>query len=106
MQENYVKCYVAVKTKLKKIIGRLSRKALRQVLTLLVMLKSDQVPGWVKASIIATLGYLLLPLDFIPDPLPGGLLDDLTAITVLLAEISVYQTDEIEYEVDKLMSQF
>ncbi|MDD5597205.1 MAG: DUF1232 domain-containing protein [Victivallaceae bacterium] len=106
MQEDYLKCYTAVKTKLKKIIGRLSRKALRQVLTLLVMLKSDQVPGWVKASIIATLGYLLLPLDLVPDILPGGLLDDLAAIAVLLAEISVYQTNEIEQDVDKLMSQF
>jgi uncharacterized membrane protein YkvA (DUF1232 family) len=108
MQDNYAKCYSAarLKVKLKKLIGKISHKALRQILTLLVMLKSDQVPTWVKASIIAALGYLIFPFDVFPDFLPGGLLDDLAAIAVLLTEISIYQTKEMEQDVDKLMEQF
>jgi len=41
-----------------------------------------------KAAIVAALGYLICPLDLIPDGLPGGLLDDLAVLTGLLALIT------------------
>ena len=95
-----------MKNKLTKLVKRISGKAFRQIITLFVMFKSKEVPMWAKISIIGVLGYLICPVDLIPDFLPTGLIDDLAAISILLSEISVFTTNEIEAEVDKIIKQF
>jgi uncharacterized membrane protein YkvA (DUF1232 family) len=95
-----------MKNKLAKIFSRISQKAFREVLTLMVMLKSDKVPTFAKISIMCVLGYLICPLDAIPDFLPVGLLDDLAAVTILLTEMSIYKTPEIEDKVDEIAAMF
>ena len=95
-----------IKDKLAKIIKLVSAKAFRQILTLVVMLKSKDVPAWVKVSIVGVLGYLICPFDLIPDFVPGGLVEDLAAISILLSEISIFATNNIESEVDELMAKF
>jgi len=45
------------------------------------LLRDPSVPAWSKLIPIGTVLYLLFPLDFIPDVIPGlGQLDDLTLI--------------------------
>jgi uncharacterized membrane protein YkvA (DUF1232 family) len=95
-----------MKNKLAKIFKRVSQKAFREVITLMVMLKSDKVPTFAKVSIMCVLGYLICPLDAIPDFLPIGLLDDFAAIAVLMTEMSIYRTPEIENKVDKIAAMF
>ena len=90
-------------TKLKKIIKSLSSKALKQIITLYVLLKSDDVPLYAKTLIVATLGYLICPIDIIPDFIPGGLVDDLMAIGCVLAELNFYNTNETQAEVDEII---
>jgi len=92
--------------KLYRILRLISNKAFRQIITLVIMLRHDNIPIWAKVTIIGTLGYLICPLDLIPDFLPGGLIDDLVAIGVLFIEVSAYSTDEIEKEVDEMMNKF
>ena len=108
MFSKYYKYYSnsKMKAKLAKIIKVVSTKAFRQIITLVVMLKSKDVPVWVKVSIIGTLGYLICPYDLIPDFIPGGLIEDLAAISALFIEVSVYTTEEIENEVNKMMNKF
>ena len=108
MFSKYYKYYSnsKMKAKLAKIIKVISTKAFRQIITLMVMLKSKDVPVWVKVSIIGALGYLICPYDLIPDFIPGGLVEDLAAISILLSEISVYNTDNIQSEVNNLMIKF
>lgn len=44
---------------------------------------SARVPGWAKLVPLAALAYLLFPLDFLPDLIPGiGQVDDLTVILI------------------------
>jgi uncharacterized membrane protein YkvA (DUF1232 family) len=95
-----------IKNKLAKIFKRISKKAFRQVVTLMVMLKSENVPKFAKISIMCVLGYLICPLDALPDFLPVGLLDDFAAIAILLAEISIYKTPEIEKKVEEIIAIF
>jgi uncharacterized membrane protein YkvA (DUF1232 family) len=95
-----------IMNKLYKILGLISSTALRKILTLVIMLQHDNVPTWAKIAIVGTLGYLICPIDLFPDFLPGGLLDDLAAISALLIEISTYKTDDIETEVDEMMDKF
>ena len=108
MFSKYYKFYSnsEIKNKLAKIFKRISKKAFRQAVTLLVMLKSEGVPKYVKISIMCVLGYLICPLDVVPDFLPIGLLDDFAAIAILLAEISIYRTPEIEEKVDEIIATF
>ncbi len=92
--------------KLKRNIKRIGTSALCQILTLYILLRSTHVPPWAKASIVAALGYLICPFDLIPDFIPGGLMDDLAAIALLLAELEIYATEQVKAEVDELMKEF
>jgi uncharacterized membrane protein YkvA (DUF1232 family) len=58
-------------------------------------LLDPKTPMWVKATVAAALAYFILPLDAIPDCLPGiGLSDDAGVITAALSAISAYLRDE------------
>lgn len=89
--------------KLKKIGIRIGSGVVRQILILFVLLTDEKVPVMEKLSIIAVLGYLICPIDLIPDFLPGGLADDLAAIALLLAGLSIYQTPEVESQVKSML---
>jgi uncharacterized membrane protein YkvA (DUF1232 family) len=108
MFTKYYKYYSnsGIKNKLAKLLKRVSKHAFRQVVTLMVMLKSEDVPKFAKVSIMCVLGYLICPIDIIPDFLPIGLLDDFAAITILVAEMSIYITPEMEEKVDEIIKQF
>ena len=92
--------------KLDKILGIISGTAFRMIVTLVVMLRHENVPMWVKISIIGVLGYLICPIDLFPDFLLGGLLDDIAAVSALFIEVSAYTTEEIEKEVDEMIDKF
>ena len=60
------------------------------------MLQKPDVPAADKGIIIAALGYLISPLDFIPDPIPvAGYTDDALALALAIAKVSVYIDDEV-----------
>ena len=92
--------------KISSIIGKISNKTLRQIITLYLMLQNDKVPTWAKVAIVGTLGYLICPIDLLPDFLPGGLVDDIAAVSALCAEVAIYKTREIEQEVNEMMNDF
>ena len=69
-----------------------------KALHLYYVLQKPDVPAADKGIIIAALGYLISPLDFIPDPIPvAGYTDDALAI----AKVSMY----IDEEVNRLAKQ-
>ena len=108
MNKEYHKDYSSEKLwdKLKHNISKIGNEALFQILTLYVILRRKDTPMLVKTSIIAVLGYLICPFDLIPDFLPGGFVDDLIAISILLAELSIYQTESVKDEVRVLMDKW
>jgi len=57
---------------------------------LYVLLNAPQVPAWAKVSIVVTIAYFLSPFDAIPDFLPGGYIDDMGAMTLLLGQLDVF----------------
>jgi len=59
--------------------------------------QSDSCPMKVKAGIIGALGYLISPLDLVPDFIPVvGYSDDALAIAFALAAAQMYITDEVK----------
>ncbi|WP_303839810.1 YkvA family protein [Selenomonas ruminantium] len=59
--------------------------------------QSDSCPMKVKAGIIGALGYLISPLDLVPDFIPVvGYSDDALAIAFALTAAQMYITDEVK----------
>jgi uncharacterized membrane protein YkvA (DUF1232 family) len=72
-----------------------SRKSLLTALILFYCLQDRDTPGWAKGVIVGALGYLILPLDLVPDLLPGvGYSDDWGALVAALATVAAYVKDE------------
>ena len=82
--------------KIRKNIAKIGAKVIYQALLLFYVTQSPNCPAKIKAGIIGALGYLISPLDLIPDFMPGiGFADDAAAIAAAVALAQVYINDEI-----------
>lgn len=85
--------------KLKSLAGKAGRKVAYPSLLLYFVLISRDVPVKYKGIIIGALGYLIFPLDLIPDFIPvAGLTDDLAALLAAVQTVSECVTPEIEQQ--------
>lgn len=83
--------------KLTKLAVRAGMEIVHKALLLYYILLDDDTPLNVKGLIIGALGYLVLPIDLIPDVIVGlGFADDLAALTFVLSQVETYKTPEIE----------
>jgi uncharacterized membrane protein YkvA (DUF1232 family) len=79
---------------LKKVVVAASRKTLLSALILFYCLQDHDTPKWAKGVIVGALAYLILPVDLIPDVIPGiGYGDDWGAIAAALATVTAYVKD-------------
>lgn len=83
----------------KKII-EFGRKAGESVvyagLLLFAVLKSSEAKATDRAIIIGALGYFILPIDIIPDILPGGYLDDFGILMKALTMVKELVTEDMK----------
>jgi len=81
--------------KMTKIIKRVSKPLVVNSLTLYFALQDLDTPAHAKAVIVAALGYLIAPLDLIPDFKPViGYMDDALVISKAMIMVAVYIKDE------------
>ena len=74
--------------KISKIAKRAGAKLVYAALILFYTLQSDKISIKDKAIIIGALGYLVSPLDVVPDAIPiVGLGDDLTVLIYVLNKV-------------------
>lgn len=89
--------------KIKKIALRAGSELIYKALLLYYVLVEDKVPIQVKTLITGALGYLILPIDLVPDYIIGlGFTDDLAAISFVLAQIEEYRTPSVERKAKEL----
>ena len=89
-------------TKYGKIIGI---NALYKAVQLWFVMQKPDVPAGTKAIIMGALGYLIAPLDFLPDLMPVlGYTDDLVAITFALIKVQGYIDEEVERKSKNLLA--
>ena len=82
--------------KIRHIAAQVGRKVLYPALQLYFLLQAKDVPAKAKTIIIGALGYLILPIDVMPDFIPAlGFTDDLTALMMALHTLNKYLTPEI-----------
>ena len=89
-------------TKYGKLIGV---NALYKAVQLWFVLQKPDVPASTKAVIMGALGYLIAPLDFLPDLMPVlGYTDDFVAITFALIKVQGYIDEEVERKSKNLLA--
>ena len=85
--------------KLKHLASNVGSKVLYPALQLYFLLQAKDVPVKAKTLIIGALGYLILPVDMVPDFIPAlGFTDDLSALMVTLRTLNKYLTPEIKHK--------
>jgi len=83
--------------KISRIAKRAGAKLVYAALILYYTLQSDRVSKTDKAMIIGALGYMISPLDVIPDAIPiVGLTDDLTVLIYVLKKVWTNVEPEIK----------
>ena len=80
-----------------RVVKKVGAKVAYPALLLIYELKSPDVPLKAKAEIIGALGYLICPVDLIPDNIPVlGYTDDFAALRAAVRLTLAYITPEIE----------
>lgn len=80
-QQNFIE-------KIQRIAKRAGAKLVYIALILYYLMQSDKVSLKDKAIIIGALGYLISPIDVVPDAIPiAGLADDLTVLLYALGKV-------------------
>lgn len=83
-----------------KIIGyakTAGKEVVEKALWLFYAAQSSETPIWAKTTIYGALGYFILPVDAIPDIMPGvGYTDDLGVLAAAVATVSIYITTEVK----------
>ena len=93
--------------KISHIAKRAGAKLVYAALILYYTLQSKDVPLKDKAIIIGALGYLISPLDVIPDAIPiAGLGDDVAVLLYVLRKIKGDLTDDVKKRADNKLSKW
>ena len=83
--------------KISRIAKRAGAKLVYSAFILYYTLQSDKISVKDKAIIVGALGYLISPLDVIPDAIPiAGLGDDLAVLVYVLNKVWGNVSDEIK----------
>lgn len=93
--------------KISRIAKRAGAKLVYAALILYYTLQSDKVSKSDKAIIIGALGYMISPLDVIPDAIPiAGLTDDLAVLLFVLKKVCTGIDPEIVEQARKKLSKW
>ena len=93
--------------KISRIAKRAGAKLVYAALILYYTLQSDKVSKKDKAIIIGALGYMISPLDAIPDAIPiAGLTDDLAVLLYVLKKVWTDIDPEIQAKAKKRLAKW
>ena len=93
--------------KISKVAKRAGAKLVYAALILFYTLQSDKISIKDKAIIIGALGYLISPLDVVPDAIPiAGLSDDLAVLIYVLKLVWTDVDPSIKERAEKKLSQW
>lgn len=82
--------------KIKKVAKKVGVNIVYVVLLLYYASLDKNIPIKDRVMILAALGYFILPVDLIPDALPGGFADDTAAIMFVLRQVYNNLTDDVK----------
>ncbi|MTB49682.1 DUF1232 domain-containing protein [Lewinella sp. W8] len=82
--------------KLKKYAQAAGIKVVYSALLLYYAYQRSDTPSWAKRTVVGTLGYLIAPIDFIPDlGFLIGYTDDMAILSFCLVTIAAFVNEEV-----------
>lgn len=82
--------------KIKRFAKRAGIKTIYSALLLYFAYKRSETPGWAKRLIVGVLGYLIAPIDVIPDLSAFiGFTDDIGLLSFALVTVAAFINDEV-----------
>lgn len=88
-----------------KVVAKVSPSIAQTAFELYFVMKEPSTTLSAKATIVAALGYLICPIDPIPDVIPVvGWTDDAGALAIAYHKVKSHVTDEIKNKVDHKLS--
>ena len=89
-----------------KKVKSLGKSVLKPALLLYYLMKSADVPLYIKSTIAGALGYLILPLDLLPDFIPFvGYSDDGMAMMTILKMCNDHITPQITAQAEAKLNE-
>jgi len=82
--------------KVKRVVAKAGREVIEKVLLLYYAAQEPGTPLWAKGTIYGALSYFIMPLDAIPDLVPGGYVDDLGVLAAAVATVSFYINQNVK----------
>lgn len=104
--ESYAKDYSedSLWDKVRDNVSAIGLTVIYKAFQLYYVAQSDACPMKIKAGIIGALGYLISPIDLLPDLIPVvGYTDDAAAIALAITAAQMYITDEIRQQAKERM---
>ena len=93
--------------KIGKIVKNTGAKIVYPAILLYTLLIQKDTPIHVKTTIIGALGYLISPIDCIPDAIIGvGLGDDLSAVLIAITTVQSHITNNIKNTSRKMLKKW
>lgn len=91
--------------KLKGVAKKAGYSVLEKCLWLYYTVQKPDTPKWAKTAIYAALAYFVLPLDAIPDFIPGiGYSDDVSILASALLSVSLYLDASVKQQATEKLS--
>jgi len=108
MATNSIINYQELWDRIKEYAFKVGRVAVRPVLLLYYVMRSDETPWKDKLTIFGALAYLVFPVDLLDAKrLPIiGWLDEITSLAVAIQRMSKYITPEMEAKADDILEQW
>lgn len=97
--------YQEIWDRMKDYALKVGRAAMRPVLLLYYVMRSDETPWKDKLTIFGALAYLILPVDLLDAKrlLILGWLDEITSLAVAIQRMSKYITPEMEAKANETL---
>lgn len=82
-------------------------KTIYSALLLFYAYKRKETPSWAKRSIVGVLGYLIMPIDLLPDlSFLIGYTDDLGFLSLCLVMVAGFINDEVRQQAREKLSEW
>lgn len=82
--------------KVKAVAAKAGCTTIYYALLLFYALADEKMPLSKKVTVIAALGYFIAPVDFIPDFIVGGLIDDGSVLLYAIHQIQAYIDESVK----------
>lgn len=103
-QEKAIKGLIPFMTK---SIKRLGSNTIKTALLLYFAYKRKETPSWAKRTILASLAYLISPIDLLPDIAPIiGFTDDIGVLSLALGTVALYINDDVREMTEKQLQKW